>query len=104
MTLRPCLGPPAGGDCPTSALVTDGSRCPSCRPTTTQRGLGSEYQRLARRVIAEETACHRCGGTELAEGDIWTADHLIPRAKGGRLVRENLRKAHRSCNSAKGAR
>lgn len=103
MTLRPCLGPPSGGDCPTHELVRDADRCGSCRPTTTTRGLGSSYQQLARHVIATEAGCHICGRTDLTEGDIWTADHVVPRSRGGRLVRSNLRKAHRSCNSSKGA-
>jgi 5-methylcytosine-specific restriction endonuclease McrA len=105
VTLRPCLGPPGGASCPTSALVRDGNRCPTCRPTTTQRGLGSDYQRLRAQVVAEEAACWLCDLADLYAHDprdVWTADHVVPRARGGRLVRSNLRKAHKSCNSSRG--
>lgn len=106
MGLRPCLGPPAGGDCPSLALVEGGSRCAACRPTTAQRGLGGSYRQLAVRVIAEESACHLCLSPDLYRwraDDVWTADHVIPRSQGGPMTRENLRKAHRYCNSLKGA-
>lgn len=33
----------------------------------------------------------------------WTADHIVPRSKGGALLGE-LRPAHRGCNSARGNR
>lgn len=40
--------------------------------------------------------CHLCG--ELGAD---TADHLIPRAAGGDDSIDNLRPAHRSCNSSR---
>lgn len=41
--------------------------------------------------------CHLCGRdiTDLAE---LTADHLVPRSKGGSHAPANLRPAHRACN------
>jgi 5-methylcytosine-specific restriction endonuclease McrA len=33
-----------------------------------------------------------------------TIDHVLPTAQGGRDDEENLRPAHRACNSAKGGR
>jgi 5-methylcytosine-specific restriction endonuclease McrA len=43
------------------------------------------------------TVCHLCRrpGAD-------TADHLIPRAKGGRNALGNLRPAHKACNTARG--
>lgn len=45
------------------------------------------------------TVCHLCRrpGAD-------TADHLIPRASGGTDALDNLRPAHKSCNSARGDR
>jgi 5-methylcytosine-specific restriction endonuclease McrA len=34
----------------------------------------------------------------------WTIDHIVPIAKGGKHVRENLQLAHKLCNQRKGAR
>lgn len=107
--LRPCLGMPGR---PCRELVRDANRCRSCaalreraRGTTAARGLGGAYQKLAARVIREEKGCRLCGSTDVRArrpDDVWTAHHLVPRALGGRLTRENLGKAHRSCNSAAG--
>lgn len=49
-------------------------------------------------VLAEfGTVCHLCGrpGAD-------TADHIIPRASGGDDSLDNMRPAHKSCNSARG--
>ena len=45
------------------------------------------------------TVCWLCGGDGAD-----TADHVIPRSKGGDNSTENGRPAHRSCNSRKGDR
>lgn len=42
--------------------------------------------------------CHLCGRPGAT-----TADHLIPRSQGGPDSLDNLRPAHHSCNSARGA-
>lgn len=44
------------------------------------------------------TICHLCGcdGAD-------TADHIVPRSRGGTDELANLRPAHRSCNSRRGA-
>lgn len=50
-------------------------------------------------VLAEYgTHCHLCGHAGAS-----TADHLIPRSLGGDNSLANLRPAHVSCNSARGA-
>lgn len=61
-----------------------------------------EYLRNREQVLAEEKVCWICGlpGTP---DDPLTADHVIPRVRGGTHARSNLRAGHRSCNSAKGA-
>ncbi|MCQ4120416.1 HNH endonuclease [Rhodococcus tibetensis] len=60
---------------------------------------GREAQTLTRLTLETYgTVCHLCGGPGAT-----TADHVIPRKHGGLNVLANLRPAHRSCNSARGA-
>jgi 5-methylcytosine-specific restriction endonuclease McrA len=56
---------------------------------------------IERAYIVERDAsrCHICG--EKCKPDEITLDHLIPLAKGGTHVPENLRVAHLSCNARK---
>lgn len=63
---------------------------------------------LRRRVKAEALPCWLCGRP--IDLDLpwthrlsFTADHVDPLGKGGKLLGE-LRPAHRSCNSARGAK
>jgi len=60
-------------------------------------------KRLARQVLEEERICWLCA-YPARPGDPLTADHVVPVVLGGATVRENLRAAHRSCNSRRGAR
>lgn len=63
-----------------------------------QKWGGRRAARLrAATLDAYGTVCHLCGrpGAD-------SADHLIPRALGGPDTLDNLRPAHRSCNSARG--
>ena len=57
------------------------------------------YQRNRREILQGEPMCYLCGR---AGAD--TADHIIPIFQGGTNDIENLRPAHRACNSAKGSR
>lgn len=68
-----------------------------------QRGdrYGAEYQAERRRVLKGATVCTLCGKAGTRR-DPLTADHVIPAALGGG-ARGNLRPAHRSCNSSRGA-
>lgn len=66
------------------------------------RGYGPEYQRERARILATAIACAICGGPA-RPGDPMTADHIRPVSSGGPAA-GNLRPAHRSCNSARGAR
>lgn len=59
---------------------------------------------LRRQVHREESACWLCQGRDLRAGEAWTIDHVIPRALSGSDTRENLRRAHSSCNSRRGTR
>ncbi|MEZ2371046.1 HNH endonuclease [Arthrobacter sp. RCC_34] len=47
--------------------------------------------------------CHLCGGYIMSKRSL-SVDHVLPRARGGSDSLENLRPAHVSCNSSKGAR
>jgi len=74
---------------------------PPGRPSAAQRGYGSEWRRVSAAVIAATSLCHWCGEPATAD-DPFTADHLVPRARGGTNDRSNLVGAHRSCNSRRG--
>jgi 5-methylcytosine-specific restriction endonuclease McrA len=87
--LRPCLvcGKPSGGaHCPEHAMP--------------RRGWA--HERASRQVRLEETSCWICG-EPAKPGDPLTGDHIVPRINGGQDVRGNMRAAHRSCNSRRGA-
>lgn len=79
-------------------------RCPRCGRRHLV-GLACWAGRYAQRIVAhvlatQGTVCWLCGR---AGAD--SADHVIPRAKGGTDVDENLRPAHaRPCNSRRQAR
>ncbi len=72
---RPCLG---------CGRLTTRSYCSFCGKTT-RRGLGADHRRRARR-IRYATTCHICGmpGSWTDLDDPLTADHVVPRADGGR--------------------
>lgn len=96
---RPCL------DCqrPTRA----GSRCDGCRRakvsarsqargTRSEQGYTNDWLRLRDQILLRDgRVCHYCGQTAT------TADHRIPKARGGSSLPENLVAACVSCNSAK---
>ncbi len=87
---RPCLacGQPS----------RNGPRCEQCAPrTTTERGYGAAWQRLARNAIARQPYCSTCGAT-----DDLTGDHVHPLARGG-TMHGSIDVLCRSCNSRKGA-
>jgi 5-methylcytosine-specific restriction endonuclease McrA len=90
--LRTCvcgrICPPGTNRCPLHAIQRDNGH--------------SRRKRIAREVLAQEHTCWICGHPE-RPGDPLTIDHLIPVAYGGTTTRENLRAAHRSCNSRRGA-
>jgi 5-methylcytosine-specific restriction endonuclease McrA len=64
-----------------------------------KRIVGRRAQKITRLILARENyVCHLCGfyGAD-------TIDHLLPLADGGGYTHENLRAAHRSCNSRRSA-
>jgi 5-methylcytosine-specific restriction endonuclease McrA len=66
--------------------------------TTTQRGYGTEHQRIRARLLATATRCHWCG-KPFTPSDPMVADHVKPYSQGGRSDAANLVAAHRSCNA-----
>jgi len=94
---RPCLR---------CGTPTRGSRCPSCerahRGTTAER-FGSGWARISRLVIERDGGdCQlNLPGCTL---EATTADHIVPRSRGGGSDMDNLRAACRPCNSRRGAR
>lgn len=63
------------------------------------RGWSGRMVRKTVNAVLEAygTVCHLCGGE-----DADSADHVIPRSKGGGHGLANLRPAHASCNRARG--
>jgi 5-methylcytosine-specific restriction protein A len=96
--------------------LTNTMRCPACqakatkrkntdppgRPSAAQRGYGADWRRISAKVIARATVCHWCG-LPFTREDPATADHIVPKAKGGTNDEQNLVGAHRSCNSRRAA-
>ena len=95
--------------CRCGSLHEQRGLCPRCRReherqrgSSTKRGLGADYRRVRAQVLREETRCWLCGQPARL-GDPLTADHVVARVDGGTNTRENLRAAHASCNSRRGA-
>ena len=83
---------------------TTGAFCAEHQHLATRRHYNSgEYRANRQHLLATESTCWICGDGPRA-GDPWTADHLIPLASNGTNARDNLRLAHHSCNSRRGAK
>lgn len=96
-----CLGLP-DRSCPN--LTSRGPRCPACTRAWNQRfgsarerGYDSTYEANRQFVLSKSKICWLCG-----ESGADTADHVIPRSRGGSNAVENLRPAHLGCNLAAG--
>lgn len=97
---------PLPRSCACGAIHQPGQRCPTAvarwekrRGKTTER-FGSGWESISKQVIKRDRGiCHLCGQPRAD-----TADHIVPRSKGGDNHPSNLRAAHRSCNSARGNR
>lgn len=72
----------------------------SRRPgTTTARGYGWRWQQISAAVLRRDRhVCHYCGGRAT------TADHIVPKSKGGTDSMDNLVAACLPCNGSKGDR
>jgi 5-methylcytosine-specific restriction endonuclease McrA len=56
--------------------------------------------RLRALWLRDDKTCHLCGRfVSLLEA---SADHVVPRSKGGHRTPENIRLAHRDCNVVRG--
>lgn len=82
---------------------------PKARPTASQShsNPGGSLSRdisasLRKTVIARDSHCHICGDIFQNTDEIHI-DHVIPWAKGGYTVLENLKASHAQCNLRKGA-
>ena len=71
---------------------------------------GRQLSKLRQLVInVHGTECHLCHqliNTKLpgTHPDGFTIDHVVPRAHGGSNAVENLRPAHRQCNTERGTK
>lgn len=106
MPRRECLtcralhnGP--GARCPAHTRTREQAR-DRARGTAAQRGYDYAWQQLSARVIAYYRQCVDCGHTG-SQANPLTADHVIPKSRGGTDAWENLRCLCRECNSRKGA-
>ena len=114
---RSCL------DCGIDFLaVCSAIRCNPCQVVVDAEGRGAAYalRRLAKKkgdttitqhLLGERDnwTCHLCGEpvpqfTHCIDGQSATIDHIVPLARGGSHTWDNVRLAHRSCNSARGAK
>jgi 5-methylcytosine-specific restriction endonuclease McrA len=100
---NPCLvcgvATDAGPRCPAHALPRQPDRrTTKDRGTTTQRGLGRSWQRVAKAAIARQPWCSDCG-QPARPGDPLTGDHIVARVEGGRGDPDNVDVVHRSCNT-----
>ncbi|WP_265561027.1 HNH endonuclease [Streptomyces hygroscopicus] len=108
---RPCL------NCGT--LTRNASRCDTCqaawqarqdriRGTSTERGYGSQWRRLAAAAVARHRALYGdwCPGwrRDPHPAQDLTADHVQPLVRDGVSVEGNVQVLCRSCNAAKGNR
>ncbi|MCL4505852.1 MAG: HNH endonuclease [Chloroflexi bacterium] len=110
---RPCNWP----GCP--ALITDGRYCPEHktaynrrrdqtrgRGTTTERGLGSDWQKFRQVVLNTNPLCADPFGIHAEAGQVVLAvevDHIKPRAEGGGNTWDNVQPLCRECHRRKSA-
>lgn len=95
--------------CTTCGRAIDiGAVCPACGPsrkqmTTTERGYGSQHQRLRRAMLHDAIGllCPLCGSLMLA-GEALDLDHVVPLSVDASS--RDVRVVHASCNRSRGAR
>jgi 5-methylcytosine-specific restriction endonuclease McrA len=81
------------------APARQGTRC--AQHAIAPHSYSRTYQANARLVVANAHVCHICG-QPARNNDPFTADHIIPHSHGGSISLQNLKPAHRSCNSRRG--
>jgi 5-methylcytosine-specific restriction protein A len=95
-------------------IVRGGSRCvahqqmydaayEAQRLSRHRRGYDNRWMRLAKEAIAAQPWCTDCGTAGDATNPL-CGDHLVPLARGGLSVIENVVVRCRRCNSKKGTR
>lgn len=98
------------------------TRCPDCQAIADATRRGMSYSARRHQVRAGDRTinhlalgerdgwlCHLCGDevehhTDCVDPLSATIDHVVPLARGGEHSWENVRLAHRQCNSARGAK
>ena len=92
MTLRPCL---TCGE-PSSGSYCSGCRPADTRPTMRQRGYGTAWDKLSKRLRRLSPFCESCGATEQL-----SVDHVLPVSDYPELILvvENCRVLCRTCNA-----
>jgi 5-methylcytosine-specific restriction endonuclease McrA len=89
---RPCLG--------CGHPVEGASWHPAC---DTRPPYDAEWARIAKEQVRREPQCRKCGHTGSKDNPL-SADHVIPRARGGTSDASNLQTLCRRHNSEKGDR
>ncbi len=95
--------------CSCGAIHAFRQSCPLVKRTyrpkdnlTAAERFGPGWAKISRRVVARDKVCQlRLAG---CTGIATTADHIVPRSKGGGNEMSNLRGACRHCNSSRGNR
>ena len=73
--------------------------------TTTERGYGWRHQQMRKVVLREEPLCRACLAMDPPQYTPTTiADHIVPKAEGGRDDRENYQGLCDPCSAAKTAK
>ena len=75
-------------------------RAPDTRPSPSDRGYGTRWQRIRKAILLAEPLCRACA----AKGEIKPAehvDHIIPLAQGGTHEARNLQPLCHACHSRK---
>lgn len=76
---------------------------PRAKPSSTERGYGSRWQRIRAHVLRTQPLCRPC----FADGRVTAAtevDHVVPKVDGGGDEIDNLQPICRRCHADKSAR
>jgi 5-methylcytosine-specific restriction endonuclease McrA len=86
-----------------TVLAPQCSRCSRRHLLELRCWSGRYAQRVTRLVLREQgTICWLCGNLRIRR-PADSADHVIPRSRGGTDVMDNLRPAHHRCNARRRA-
>lgn len=69
--------------------------------------MGEVHKKLMKKWRAQVNqhtlVCYLCGKLILTQQEL-SADHIIPKSKGGLTISSNLKPAHKLCNCKKGSK